>query len=711
MSMSGLTNLPYQLLLDEVVNNLDVDAILNLRQVSRSFQQLADDDLVWRRKIAEDFTFPIQSTARTSGWKNLYKGLYNPELFTWGDYGDYRIGQQLTIDTLPSRVWNIISRCRGVPFPLSIKWQDAPKCVNRKDEGSENGEEDEDDGGASRIPLMPSTEDFGAPIQIHAGGWSFYALTGKGHILAWGSCAGGFENVAQNVMNFVRPTLLDLHGRRAKSLTVGREHAVAQLDDGSLVEWTNNWDRPICLDVFSLLLDTSPSSPSQPAFTIVQVEAGWNFTAVLTQPKQSRGTQGSEPNSKTSIFLWRTKWTLLWRERYLRPLLKQTAGNVNGLSTANGDGWQFPSLKMDVITLPPLPSPIVKIAAGEDFIIALTEEHSVYYISIPATPRDIDDPMGMMLQADAAPDIGEQGRAEVGRLINRAIASVSKKYRSGEIAWRLLPQFCKDLRASGRQADDSNIWSQDDLSHLINDDTKITHISAQFQNFAVYAPNAGSESPESEKGKGIVILGNRNDVGKAIVIPELQGIQVIKVAHGDWHHGALTLDGRVVTWGARSNGALGTWDSIPVADNAPSTLHIARAADHQSTMPIGRNSIHMRQGLRQGRLPTPISAEAVQQEQDLNREVESTMVKAEKERYKLRNQPTEIKNPLPVRFGFPVLREERNGRLMMEDDAMETKYTFDIAFAGWHSGALAIDRSLMTQEEQYTSLTSKTQAI
>lgn len=34
--------------------------------------------MLWKRKISEDFNFFGQGTARTSGWKFIYRGLLEP---------------------------------------------------------------------------------------------------------------------------------------------------------------------------------------------------------------------------------------------------------------------------------------------------------------------------------------------------------------------------------------------------------------------------------------------------------------------------------------------------------------------------------------------------------------------------------------------------------------------------------------------------------
>jgi len=50
---------------------------------------------------------------------------------------------------------------------------------------------------------------------------------------------------------------------------------------------------------------------------------------------------------------------------------------------------------------------------------------------------------------------------------------------------------------------------------------------------------------------------NTNQESQPKVIPELQNRSVISIVLGDYHHGALTADGQLLTWGQYSHGALG----------------------------------------------------------------------------------------------------------------------------------------------------------
>jgi len=56
---------------------------------------------------------------------------------------------------------------------------------------------------------------------------------------------------------------------------------------------------------------------------------------------------------------------------------------------------------------------------------------------------------------------------------------------------------------------------------------------------------------------------------KPKVIPGLQNEGVISVVPGDHHYVALTLSGKVFTWGVTDKGALGLGDPISLVPGAP----------------------------------------------------------------------------------------------------------------------------------------------
>jgi SCF-associated factor 1 len=81
---STLQTLPVEVLLDHVLPTLPTQGLLNLSSTSRQFADLGDDDTLWKRKLLEEFNFSGEGTARTSGWKFIYRGLSRPQTYVWG---------------------------------------------------------------------------------------------------------------------------------------------------------------------------------------------------------------------------------------------------------------------------------------------------------------------------------------------------------------------------------------------------------------------------------------------------------------------------------------------------------------------------------------------------------------------------------------------------------------------------------------------------
>lgn len=521
---AGLLQLPYQLLVDAVLPLLDLRDLVRLRAVSQALRNTVDDEVVWRRRIVGDFQFPLLSSARTSGWKTLYRGLSDPELYTWGDHGNDRLGVDLTprlegdtvVIDIGVHVWNLLCTIRMMPFPLHITWKDAEMydCGSRLVDGHgitferPPPYEMRPDGPHKHIEARGRTRkhgiDAGVPVELHAGGWSFFALTHVGQILAWGSSTGD-GSTTDTEDSFKRPTILDLAGRTAKQLSVGREHTVARMDDGGIFEWSKRWDRPAVHSRNMLIANVDHPGHC----SIKQIEAGWDFSALLVE-REGSGTE--RPASE--VVIWKSDWThncqrTLWYERTLQQT--STSSKIDQI-------WHVDT---PAVKLPTPPEKIERIAAGDRFILALTEEGGVYYLELP--------------------DVRAAGPPNA--CADQLRQSLVRNY----VEWSRLTLFCDDLRASGENIDgEQNAWDRPNLRHLINDKTKITHISAQFKSFAVYAPDAGKAGGSDEqegKSCGVVILGGKDRPNEPVVIPELQGIGVIKVVSTpDVYDGYLTPD-------------------------------------------------------------------------------------------------------------------------------------------------------------------------
>jgi len=113
------------------------------------------------------------------------------------------------------------------------------------------------------------------------------------------------------------------------------------------------------------------------------------------------------------------------------------------------------------------------------------------------------------------------------------------------------------------------------------------------------------------------------------VIQELQNKSVISVVIGDYHNAALTANGKLLTWGAYSNGALGLGDPTKLEPGTPGGF-----ADERS------KTLTQERG-RSGELP-------------------------------------EVNIPTEVRF-------DHNSKTPRD------RFCFSATAAGWHTGALVID--------------------
>lgn len=84
-------------------------------------------------------------------------------------------------------------------------------------------------------------------------------------------------------------------------------------------------------------------------------------------------------------------------------------------------------------------------------------------------------------------------------------------------------------------------------------------ISAHFNTFVAYSTGARS----------VVLIGKPNTLLTPQILPALQNREVISVVLGDYHYGALTASGTLLTWGAFSKGALGLGEPSHVPFGQP----------------------------------------------------------------------------------------------------------------------------------------------
>lgn len=169
-------------------------------------------------------------------------------------------------------------------------------------------------------------------------------------------------------------------------------------------------------------------------------------------------------------------------------------------------------------------------------------------------------------------------------------------------------------------------------------------ISASFKSFFAY-----STGPES-----VVLMGYIDTDApvpppsvhdpplRPTIIPVLQYRSVISVVVGDFHYGALTSTGELLTWGSFSKGALGLGDPLALEPGEPGAFE---TAEHKRTMQTAQW---------------------------------------------MRLTPPEVRVPTAVSFDY-TKKGRRTGR---------KRFAFGVAAAGWHMGALVIDLEVRDRSKQ-----------
>ncbi|KAH8116463.1 RCC1/BLIP-II [Phellopilus nigrolimitatus] len=537
--MASLSDLPVELLLDNIFPYLHVRDLLVLGATNHQFATLCDDDTFWKLRCKEDYNFSGSRTARTAGWKVIYKQLSNTNVYVWGASGQGRLGLQHVTH----------GRSGGVPYPMRL---DFPKKT--------------------------------AIVDIIAGGWSFHALDSQGNIFVWGTLDGemfSLQSDGFSVPQKVSETPLKLQlPAPIRALSCGRKHSMALDANGQI--WTFiSWGRPFRLVTPAL----DKSSPSE---TPVQAECGWSYSAALT--------------ASGDVFVWWPFGDSVQQVVTTTNVRMDQEGDKRAHATADGaipcvtwDLHHDPRRLPAIPRLPDLPRPsraygederqetkLVKIAGMDNFLVGLTNKGHVLKFG------DLSNELSL-----------EQGRWEYLPFFSE----------TGKV--RIHPTFSEMERKEGEEKPNALAPPMD---------VEITHITAHFRRFVAYTTEANS----------IVLQGSTDTTAEdaAEIIPALQYKSVISVVLGDYHSAALTVDGKLYTWGGFSLGALGL--------GAPETLQPGVPGGYRTQAQLDR----ARQGHR-------ISVENVE-------------------------VPTE------VRFNHGKKK-------------LKAPFCFAAAAAGWHTGALVID--------------------
>ncbi|KAL0577909.1 hypothetical protein V5O48_004073 [Marasmius crinis-equi] len=355
-------------------------------------------------------------------------------------------------------------------------------------------------------------------VNLVAGGMSFHALDAEGymHKTITGTLEG--TSYALNNDGYSEPAKSAPSPLRLQLPNPTRSISCGRLHAASLDSKNFIWNFLCWGRPFRLLSGSfNPESPP------VQIECGWSFSAALTKDG--------------AILVW---WPFSGSlQSKIGAKMAEMDGDGDKQAIAS-DGiirchtWEVEANPVVLPALPPLPdlpienrerdTQVIQIAAYDHHIVALTNNgHVVMFDSLDGE------------------DTALNGR------------------------WSFLPNFSTlgKVRAHSTFTEHKATPPKQ---------LQITHVSAHFNHFIAYSTGASS----------IVLMGDMGTTAESQpqVIPELQNRGVISVVLGDYHSGALTADGKLLTWGAYSDGALGLGDPGRLDVGAPGGF---ATAEHRTT--------------------------------------------------------------------------------------------------------------------------------
>ncbi|WWD10033.1 hypothetical protein V865_008166 [Kwoniella europaea PYCC6329] len=406
-----LTEIPNEVVLDHLLPALQLRDIVSLSAVNRQFNLLTSDPTFWRSKTLSDFTFPTTSHPTTSSskdwWKRVYLGLLNPKAYLWGSSDNNRLGGAELTSTR--------KYARYVDIPSEICWNDD----DEKKSWSDNLKDSLITGLSTSTSTSTSTQTNNkndgnerrgksGVVELQAGGWSFTARTSDGSVWVWGQLDGtrpGFriQSWEDKHCPCPRPTKIPLPCK-VESISAGRRHLVL-LDSDNLIWELRSWGKAHFHTAPELTAPIGHGITRSPPH-IVQLSTGWQHSAALT--------------SKGEIHVWYP-----FSEGYENSLSIEPSGNIESSDKDKNRDLKYGKVGENVlVTLPPLPlrpanirsetdkggfksrrrlelqdewdeyersrSPkvleeeqkIVKIASGEDFIVALKKNGEVWLIKV-----------------------------------------------------------------------------------------------------------------------------------------------------------------------------------------------------------------------------------------------------------------------------------------------------------------------------------------
>lgn len=488
-----------------------------------------------------------------------------------------------------------------------------------------------------RLPEPPTT--------LAAGGWSFHALTMTGKVVSWGELQPSGPGLAPSRelnkgQTTVAPQVLPQMDEigPVRQLVAGREHVVLLSEDGKVWEY-----RAIGRVANIQDEDGRWGSSEQPRLSgsdVVSIHAGWAYSAVLTAARD--------------LYIW-------WKPD---PNVVDVAARAAGEDAADFDattqGVTF-ALRVNSIKLPALPNDaegpdrIRKVACGDEFVVVLSEAGKVFYLDISLTPATRN----------------RHGEAA-------AISELEHDVLAGRRQWTCLEAFCSAEAIREHATDPTTVPSA----------VKITHVSAHFNTFAAYSV------PSTATNEGSVVLLGKKGETRPQIIPELQNIGVIQLAHGDYHNLALTSNGRVYSWGAYSSGALGL--GHPDLPNTPLAIPPPLPREEPATAPTSATPAPGLVQRAQAFLP-PMPATPAYLSSLLPGGLLGGPGPAVVPRRHV-NPPERVDKPTEIIFDGEEISTANGGYAgaasTPRTGPKRNKFVYSITAGGWHSGCLAVDLNL-----------------
>lgn len=94
---AGIADIPVELFIDNILPFCETKDVFSIGCTNKFFALVTTDDTFWKRRLVVDYNFTGSETARTSGWKFIYKRLRKPRVFVWG-YVVFHSGARPLVD-------------------------------------------------------------------------------------------------------------------------------------------------------------------------------------------------------------------------------------------------------------------------------------------------------------------------------------------------------------------------------------------------------------------------------------------------------------------------------------------------------------------------------------------------------------------------------------------------------------------------------------